>query len=231
MTLLRDTNQNQGDRWNSSALSYQIIKCSFVVSRSGRHFGLDRFHGQDFDAAIDAVTDEKGEMLYEEIADDEGILSQLDLDRDAVFDEVGLIVGAGGLFAFLHKKFVLGIRRHGQGFAHQPGVVRNPILDAGFRPTLRFEVLFELLIEGGRVVEKFADHSFFLADLGSALFGIDRCDSAFDFLPKTGPPNLQPLVAVEVGVKGFDFQGAENSPTGLKWGLDKMALAAQRMLF
>ncbi len=170
-------------------------------------------------------------MLYEEIADDEGILSQLDLDRDAVFDEVGLIAGAGGLFAFLHKKFVLGIRRHGQGFAHQPGVVRNPILDAGFQPALSFEVFFECQIHRGRVVEEFSDHSLFLAHLGPTFLGIHRCDGAFDFLPKTGTPNLQPLVTVEVGVKGFDFQGAENSPAGLKWGLDKMVLAAQRVLF
>lgn len=72
-----------------------------------------------------------------------------------------------------------------------------------------------------------SDHTFFFAHFGSALVGIYRLDSAFDFFPKTRPADLQPFVAVEVGVEGFNFHGEDNSVSELKAPLNRMLFTAQ----
>ena len=89
-TALADEDQRNGR--NAPTLAQHIHQITLVVRHAGRHFLLQRFHGENFDSHINSVGYVEVQVLYEQIVGDKCILSELDFHRNAIFDEISLIV-------------------------------------------------------------------------------------------------------------------------------------------
>ena len=82
----------KGTAGTSTAIANQIVEFTLIVWYSGRHLIVESFHRHDLDADIDFVADEKCHVFDKEIKRNESILAELNLDGNAIFDEIRLIV-------------------------------------------------------------------------------------------------------------------------------------------
>ena len=84
--------KDKRDGGNASALPNDVVKLALVVRNSRTHLALEGLHWKNFHPHVDAITNIEGKVLDEEIVRNEGILAELNLDCDAILNEVRLIV-------------------------------------------------------------------------------------------------------------------------------------------
>ena len=90
LSCYTDDDQRYGG--NSSALPDQIVKLSFVITRTGRHVGLKLLHGKYFDSDVDQVSNEERHMFHEQIEGDERILPELYFNCHSLLHEIRLVI-------------------------------------------------------------------------------------------------------------------------------------------
>ncbi len=50
-----DANQNEGDSWDSSTLTNNVVEFALIVGYTRTHLALERLHRKDFNANINMV--------------------------------------------------------------------------------------------------------------------------------------------------------------------------------
>ena len=82
--LRSDTNKHQRDGGNSSALTHDIVQCTFAVSWPGGHLLLHCFHGKNLNPHVYRVAHIEGHMFHEEVIGNETVLSELNFDSHSL---------------------------------------------------------------------------------------------------------------------------------------------------
>jgi hypothetical protein len=145
---------------------------------------LQGLYRENFNSDVNTITDVEGQMLYEEIISNEGILAELNLNGHPVFNEICLVVTKDRCLASGFDFPLLFLGRHGKRLPNQLLASRNPVADTALLPSSFPKQTLKGSIHFNGAKQKLAPHRLFFGNFGPTLGCVHVANDGLNLLPK-----------------------------------------------